>query len=254
MPSRLVHDTMMIRRVRAAHTYERSAMDSEYGLPRLIPLDPQNVPPPRGVAPPPIVRSELIALEGKISGDGGLSWFDPGDPFSNRLCLILAKSGDDWTGTVYYAGLPCLVVFAGGARDGSTQFEREVPFYTEETPQELHSLFFENVVGDMPGYGSPWMEDEGWPFEHPASVMVHESKSPEYIREHRPELVEVLETGRLILGNYNLYDDLMEFSGSQGYEITEFTGIVARAMCAALTDDDPEFAEGGSAYEALRGF
>lgn len=171
------------------------------------------------------------------STDQGLTWFNLGDPFNNRLSLLLGRSGDDWIGTVLYAGLPSLIVQAGGTmKEG--EYEWEVPLYNEPTRQSLHAMFFERIVGDIPNEDDCWIESqEDWPFPHSASNMVLERKTEEFIRKHRPEQVPTLEAGKLHLGNYDLYHDLMEFSGSQGYEITGFIGIVAKSMWRAEPED-----------------
>jgi hypothetical protein len=185
---------------------------------RVIPLDPDAQEPHDALG---VRLSEVDVLRGLRSLDFGLTWQDPGDPFANKLFLLLTPHGDDWTGTLFYAGLPCLVVFAGGSRTDDTQYEHEYVTYLEPETQHVNALFYTNVVGDLPGEGSDQVDNDEWPWDHGAEIMVLE-KDPA--------------TGR----NYDLYSDLMPESGSQGYEITNLIGVVAHAMHRALPEELPE--------------
>lgn len=172
------------------------------------------------------------AIDGLMTTNGGIEWFDIGDPFSNKLSLLMGRCGDDYAGTLLYAGLPMMMVIAGGTRGDAAdphggQYESEFVRYNDESLQEICALFHENVVGDMPGEGSDEQLSDDWPFDHAASCMVHEEHETVIGYSHRIEGPIVPVSGRR---KYDLWDDLMEHSGSQGYEITEMTGYVAHSM------------------------
>lgn len=171
---------------------------------------------------------------GMMTLDGGLTWFHAGDPFNNRLALMMGRCGDDWIGTVLYAGLPCMLVQAGGTM-GDGEYERVDVTYLEPAQQEIHAHFFENVIGDMPTEGEEdTVRAEGWPFPHAASVMVHERQTEEYMLDRGAKQVPANPEH---YPHYDLYHDLMPESGSQGYEITMFTGFVADSMFRAEPED-----------------
>lgn len=140
-------------------------------------------------------------VDGMISQDDGITWFDPGDPFKNRLRLLLLRCGDDHVGTVFYAGLPAMTVLAGPTQIEEEQYRDDIPRYVQRWTQQTHSLFFTNVLGLGDDDPDTW-----------------EARTAE---------------------GADLYDELLPESDAQGYEWVGFVGAVARAMHAALPDDLP---------------
>ncbi len=142
-------------------------------------------------------------------GDGR-AWFSPGDPFGNRLEAVVGDMGDDIAATVFYAGIPVLVVTAGPTHDDKSQYEYYIPYGLEPSHQEVQALFFEEI-GTLPTEGSQYMKNVGW--ESAASIQVHEGKH---------------------------LQDLLLDSENEGHEVIAFVGSVADAMHKQCPDRAPE--------------
>lgn len=172
---------------------------------------------------PCFIPLDLPSEYGLESLPGDLEhWFEAGDPFRTLLSVLMGPTGDDWTATVLYGGLPVLTVSAGATFDASRQYEWQVPEYVEPRYQSIQALFLENVVGELLPEGHENIGDPGvHPFPHALSVQVHEDS-----RE-------------------NLYWMMGEVAG-EGHELIAFVGHVAWAMHAAAQGNpfaDPSLPE-----------
>jgi hypothetical protein len=138
-----------------------------------------------------------------VAGEGE-HWFEHGDPFANKLSLLMSPSGDDFVATVIYAGVPVLTVQAGSAsayqENGRwNDYHHEFPTYLEKDPQVVQAMFLV-MIGEITEEGfEAWRDEEA---------------SDEY---------------DFSAGGMSLYAALGEMEG-EGHELVAFVGDVAWAM------------------------
>jgi hypothetical protein len=99
-------------------------------------------------------------------------WFQPGDPYSTKLCLFATEDGDGGAlGTLCWGGLPILLMRVSPAAE---RWEEWVPTwieYQDSSLWQLQASFHEDVSGALPNYSDDnYLENLNW--THPASVQI----------------------------------------------------------------------------------